>query len=101
MAMINGDRVTDELTTGFTLKPTLAKPDETLPIKVDKLEVDLYAINEKNGAVQSWTNPTLPKTDDKRESPATRMAELAKVDSNPLREKRAKIVSALRRQGKT
>ncbi len=101
MAMINGDRVTDELTTGFTLKPTLAKPDETLPIKVEKLEVDLYDINEKNGTVRSWTNPTFPKTDDEQESPATRMAELAKVDSNTVREKRAKIVSALQRQGKS
>jgi len=99
MAMINGDRVTDELTTGFTLKPAVAKPDETLPIKVDKLEVELTTINEKNGAVRSWANPTIPKTDDKHESPATRMAELAKVDTSTVRDKRDKIVSALQRQG--
>jgi hypothetical protein len=99
MAMINGDRVTDELTTGFRLKPAVAKPDETLPIKVANLEVELTTINEKNGVVRSWANPTLPKTDDKHESPATRMAELAKVDTNTVREKRNKIVSALQRQG--
>ncbi len=96
MTMINGDRVTDELTTGFTLKPTVAKPDEILPIEVDKLEVELYTINEKNGAISSWANPTIPTADDKPVSPATRMAELAKVDTNL---KRDKIASALQRQG--
>jgi hypothetical protein len=99
MTMINGDRVTDELTTGFTLKPAVAKPDETLPIEADKLEVELYTINEKNGAIRPWASPTFPTTDDRQDNPATRMAELAKVDTDMMRDKRGKIASALQRQG--
>jgi hypothetical protein len=98
-ATINGDRVTDELTTGFTLKPTLAKPDATLPIEVNKLQVELSIINEKNGAVRSWTNPTMPKSDDPQKSPAIRMAELAKVDTDLMRNKRDQLAAALQRQG--
>jgi hypothetical protein len=98
-ATINGERVTDELTTGFTLKPTVLEPDAILPIEVDKLEVELYIINEKNGALRSWANPTIPKSDDQQKSPATRMAELAQVDTDLMRDKRDQIVSALRRQG--
>ena len=90
--MINKERVTDELTTGFRLKPAVAVPDATLPIDVEKLEVK---ITQKKSP--PWAFPTIPATDDwpKHDDPAGRLKVLEKVDTVTRRDR---IAAALGRQ---
>jgi hypothetical protein len=92
MEMVNKERVTGELTTGFRLKPAVSPPDATLPIAVDKLEVK---ITRKKS--QPWAIPTIPAADDwpKHDDPAGRLKVLEKVDTVTRRDR---IAAALGRQ---
>jgi hypothetical protein len=89
---INKERVTDELTIGFRLKPAVSPPDATLPIDVDKLEVK---ITQKKSS--PWAFPTIPSTDDwpKHDDPAGRLKVFEKVDTVTRRDS---IAAALGRQ---